>query len=84
MQAAVDFTVSAVTRETGASRVGSASRWLALALDERGGVGVEYALVGTLIALVIITGILLLGSSLQEIWQRVARCIVSPATCDKP
>ena len=84
MQISVKLTVTAGTPREGATRVGSERWWRAFAADERGGVGVEYALVATLVALVIITGLLLVGTSLQEIWDRVARCIVQPADCGKP
>lgn len=65
-------------------RVGSKRWWRAFAADERGSIGIEYALLGTLIALVMITGLLLLSGSLQELWDRVVRCLLRPAACDNP
>lgn len=47
----------------------------------RGAVAIEYALVASLIAMVIVVGIGLLGMSVEVLYARVAACFVDPASC---
>jgi len=49
--------------------------------QERGAVAVEYALVASLIALVVIVGMGLLGSSLEAVYARVGACFADTASC---
>ncbi|MDO8771409.1 MAG: Flp family type IVb pilin [Burkholderiaceae bacterium] len=46
-----------------------------------GAVSIEYALIASLIALVIIVGFIVLGTSLGVLYGRLVACFVSPASC---
>ncbi|MDO8374346.1 MAG: Flp family type IVb pilin [Polaromonas sp.] len=47
----------------------------------RGAVSIEYALVASLIALVIVVGFVVLGTSLGSLFAALAACFVTPASC---
>ncbi|WP_341920668.1 hypothetical protein [Polaromonas sp. YR568] len=47
----------------------------------RGAVSIEYALVASLIALVIVVGFVVLGTSLGSLFAALAACFVNPASC---
>lgn len=49
--------------------------------SERGVSSLEYAILGSLIAVVIIAAVALLGGSAQTLWLRVADCIGNPQAC---
>lgn len=46
-----------------------------------GAVAIEYALVASLIAMVIVVGLVLVGMSVGALFDRVAACFVDPASC---
>lgn len=47
----------------------------------QGAVSIEYALIASLIALVIIVGFIVLGTSLGALYGRLVTCFVTPASC---
>jgi len=47
----------------------------------RGATSIEYALVASLIALVVIVGVALVGTSVESVYARVASCFANPASC---
>jgi Flp pilus assembly pilin Flp len=47
----------------------------------RGAVAIEYALVASLIAIVVIAGFMVLGVSLEAIYAKVAACFVDFKSC---
>lgn len=49
--------------------------------DESGVTSIEYALVASLIAVVILSAVGILGDALLTLWTRVADCVTSPSTC---
>ncbi|ARU30857.1 hypothetical protein CAP31_03640 [Sulfuriferula sp. AH1] len=49
--------------------------------DESGVTAIEYALVASLIAVVILGAIAALGNTLQALWDRVAGCVTNPSSC---
>ncbi|MDR3390400.1 MAG: Flp family type IVb pilin [Sulfuriferula sp.] len=49
--------------------------------DESGVTAIEYALVASLIAVVILSAIATLGNTLQALWDRVAGCVANPSSC---
>lgn len=52
-----------------------------LLLDESGVTAIEYALVASLIAVVVLGAIAALGNTLQALWDRVAGCVANPSSC---
>jgi pilus assembly protein Flp/PilA len=53
----------------------------ALLRDESGVTAIEYALVASLIAIVILGAVVALGNTLQTLWNSVANCVVNPSSC---
>lgn len=53
----------------------------ALLHDESGVTAIEYALVASLIAVVVLGAIAAVGNSLQALWDRVAGCVANPSSC---
>ncbi len=49
--------------------------------DEVGVTAIEYALIASLIAIVIITAVVLIGTNLNAIFSQVAGCIITPSGC---
>lgn len=49
--------------------------------DEVGVTAIEYALIASLIAIVIITAVVLIGTNLNAIFNQVAGCITTPSGC---
>lgn len=49
--------------------------------DQEGVTAIEYALLGSLIAVAILGGLLALSSSVQDMWTRIADCVTSPSSC---
>ncbi len=49
--------------------------------DEEGVTAIEYGLIAALIAVVIITGVKLVGSSLNTEFTNIGNCLASPSTC---
>lgn len=47
----------------------------------RGTVAIEYALIASLNALVIVVGVALVGTSVGALYARLAACFVNPASC---
>jgi pilus assembly protein Flp/PilA len=47
--------------------------------DEDGVTAIEYGLIAALVAVAIIVGATALGTSLNDIFQRIANCIAAPA-----
>ena len=52
-----------------------------LSVRMQGAVSIEYALVASLIALVIVVGFVVVGTSLGAVYDRLAACFVNPASC---
>lgn len=57
------------------------ARMHAFLFDETGVTSIEYALIASLIAIAILGGVSILGSSVQALWERVAGCVSNPASC---
>lgn len=49
--------------------------------DESGATAIEYGLLASLIAVVIIAGASLLGTNINTLFSDIASCISSPTTC---
>jgi pilus assembly protein Flp/PilA len=50
--------------------------------DESGATAIEYGLLASLIAVVIIVGAFALGTNINELFRDIARCVATPsATC---
>lgn len=47
----------------------------------QGAISIEYALVASLIALVIVVGFMVVGTSLGAVYGGLAACFVNPASC---
>jgi len=47
--------------------------------DESGATAIEYGLLASLIAVVIIAGATLLGSNINQVFNKIAGCIADPA-----
>jgi Flp pilus assembly pilin Flp len=52
-----------------------------LSVRMHGAVSIEYALIASLIALVIVVGFVVVGTSLGSVYARLAACFVTPASC---
>lgn len=52
-----------------------------LAVRMQGAVSIEYAIVASLIALVIVVGFVVVGTSLGSVYAKLATCFVNPASC---
>ncbi len=50
--------------------------------DEAGVTAVEYGLIAALIAVAVVATVFLVGSSLNDAFQRLSNCITTPATCN--
>jgi len=46
--------------------------------DEQGATAIEYGLISALIAVVIITGVALIGTTLETTFLKIADCVKSP------
>jgi pilus assembly protein Flp/PilA len=55
--------------------------WRDMLRDESGVTAIEYALVASLIAAVIIGAVVEVGNTLQALWDKVAGCVVNPSSC---
>ena len=49
--------------------------------DEQGVTAIEYGLIAALIAVVIITAVALVGTNLNDLFNRVATCLTTLAAC---
>ena len=49
--------------------------------DDAGVTSVEYALIASLIAMVILVGIMALGGTLKLLWDKIAICVANPSNC---
>ena len=49
--------------------------------DEEGATAIEYGLLASLIAVVIIVGASLLGTNLNQLFNDIATCLSTPASC---
>ena len=49
--------------------------------DEEGVTAIEYGLIAALIAVVIITAVALVGTNLNDLFNRVATCLTTLAAC---
>jgi pilus assembly protein Flp/PilA len=49
--------------------------------DESGVSAIEYALVASLIAMIILSAVVALGGALLALWNRVAGCVTDPSSC---
>ena len=52
-----------------------------LIFDDEGVTAIEYGLIAALIAVVIITAVALIGTNLNTLFNKVATCLNSIATC---
>lgn len=52
--------------------------------DEEGAAAIEYGLLAALIAIVIIAAVAAIGTRLDVIFDRIASCLTTPATCVAP
>jgi pilus assembly protein Flp/PilA len=49
--------------------------------DEEGVTAIEYGLIAALIAVVIVTAVALIGTNLDLVFDNIALCLSTPATC---
>ena len=49
--------------------------------DDAGVTSIEYALIASLIAMVILVGIMALGGTLKLLWDKIATCVANPSSC---
>lgn len=49
--------------------------------ETEGVTAIEYALLASLIAMVIVSAVATVGSTLQELWTKISDCVANPASC---
>ncbi|MFA5170685.1 MAG: Flp family type IVb pilin [Sulfuriferula sp.] len=49
--------------------------------DESGVTAIEYALLASLIAMVILGAVVTLGNTILSLWNEVAGCVANPSSC---
>lgn len=49
--------------------------------DDSGVTAIEYALIASLIVIVILTAVAALGTTLHALWDRIAGCVANPSSC---
>lgn len=49
--------------------------------ETEGVTAIEYALLASLIAMVILGGVLAVGTAVNDLWTKVSTCVANPSSC---